>query len=211
MNEQKLLELVIGELSLSKEERKNNNADSSDLKLEHFYVAYSGGVDSTALLSLMCDLRKQFDFKLTALHANHHLNPHSTDWELHCQEICDSLEVPLISCSLNLVSTSEQSARSARYNWFSDTIEAGSILLTGHHRQDRVETLLFNLFRGAGSQGLSSMRSARPFNGSILMRPLVHSAREDLISYVNQKHLAWVEDPSFAQMQYKTLRELLGI
>ena len=196
MNEQKLLELIINELSLTKEEGSNNIVESPDSKLRHFYVAYSGGVDSTALLSLMCQLRKQFDFELTALHANHQLNSNSTDWEFHCQQVCDSLDVPLISCSLNLVSSSEQSARSARYNWFSDTIKKGSILLTGHHRQDRVETLLFNLFRGSGSQGLSSMRAERPFNGSALMRPLIHTAREDLISYVNQQKLAWVEDPS---------------
>lgn len=197
MNEQKLLELIISELSLTKQEKgPDNRVPSSDAELTRFYVAFSGGVDSTSLLSLMCELRKQFDFELTALHANHQLNPHSTDWEFHCQQVCGSLDVPLISCSLNLASSSEESARSARYNWFSDTIKKGAILLTGHHRQDRVETLLFNLFRGAGSQGLSSMRSKRPFNGSVLMRPLVYAAREDLISYVNQQGLAWVEDPS---------------
>jgi len=196
MNEQKLLELIIGELSLGKQERERSEAQSFESTLKRIYVAFSGGVDSTALLSLMCQLRERFDFELTALHANHQLNSHSTDWEYHCQQICDSLDVPLISCSLSLTSSSEESARSARYNWFSDTIEKGSTLLTGHHRQDRVETLLFNLFRGAGSQGLSSMRAKRPFNGSVLVRPLVYAAREDLISYVNQQGLAWVEDPS---------------
>lgn len=203
MNEQQLLELVTGELSLNDKESTETNAGYySRRKARHFYVAYSGGVDSTVLLSLMTKLRSSFDFELTALHANHQLNPHSTDWEFHCQQVCDQFNVPLISCSLDLPSSSEGLAREARYKWFDKTVKPNSVLLTAHHRQDRVETLLFNLLRGAGSRGLSSMRSKRPFNSSVLHRPLVHVARQDLISYASQQELTWVEDPSNQDNDY---------
>ena len=211
MNEQQLLELIAGELCLNNEQGANDNAGyfSKSPYLSYnktqdncFYVAYSGGVDSTALLSLMVKLREQFHFELIALHANHQLSPHSTDWEYHCQQVCDKLDVPLISCSLKLRSSSEASARTARYDWFSEVIKKGSVLLTAHHRQDRVETLLFNLLRGAGSRGLSSMRSQRPFHGAVLQRPLLHVARQDLVNYTQQQALSWVEDPSNQDNDY---------
>ena len=138
MNEQQLLELIAGELCLNTKEDAKDNAGyfSKSTYQSHnktqencFYVAYSGGVDSTALLSLMVKLREQFNFELIALHANHQLSPHSTDWEYHCQQVCDKLDVPLIACSLKLSATSEDSPRTARYHWFSETIKKGSVLL----------------------------------------------------------------------------------
>ena len=199
---QELLKLISTELSLSGDADYGSTLEVSDIKHKHIYVAFSGGVDSTALLSLMCQLRDQIGFQLTALHANHQLNPHSTDWEYHCQQVCDDLGVPLIACSLNLESASEESARDARYQWFSHVIDKGSLLLTAHHRQDRVETLLFNLFRGAGSKGLSSMRSKRTFHGSVLHRPLINIAREELVEYAKNQGLNWIEDPSNQNNDY---------
>ena len=167
-----------------------------------YYVAYSGGVDSTVLLHLMSELRKGYDFELTALHVSHNLQPESEQWVEHCMHTCAALGVTFQHTSLNLDSSSEATARDARYQWFSEQVPFGSILMTAHHQQDRAETFLFNLMRGAGSTGLSSLRAKRPFFGAKLVRPLLNISQKDILGYANAHDLSWVEDPSNNDQRY---------
>ncbi|MFT5572147.1 MAG: tRNA(Ile)-lysidine synthase [Cryomorphaceae bacterium] len=179
---QNLAEQLFGELALEDSGR--------------YYVAYSGGLDSTVLLHMLSVLQAEYGFSLTALHVNHNLYHRSGHWSDHCARICERLGVEFKHTSLTLESGSESEAREARYQWFSKQILPASVLLTAHHRQDRAETLLFNLMRGAGSTGLSSLRATRPFFGSRLVRPLLALSQDEILQYANQHQLAWVEDPS---------------
>jgi len=197
-NAQQLLRLVASELSLADESERFSYKAKSD----HYYVAFSGGVDSTVLLHLMKQLQSDYGFNLTALHVNHNIDDDSSVWEQQCLNYCEKIDVDFKSVSLMLDSTSEESARDARYDWFKKTIKLNSVLLTAHHRQDRVETLLFNLMRGAGSTGLSSMRSVRPFYGSTLQRPLLQVTRADIVSCAKDAGLNWIEDPSNQENTY---------
>lgn len=170
-----------------------------DLALDkngQYYVALSGGLDSTVLLHLMTKLQAEYGFSLIALHVNHNLYDRSADWVAHCERMCEKLGVELKHTSLQLATGSESEARDARYQWFSKQLSSGSVLMTAHHRQDRVETLLFNLMRGAGSTGLSSLRAIRPFHGARLVRPMLCMSQEQILEYANSHRLAWVEDPS---------------
>lgn len=162
----------------------------------HYYVAYSGGIDSTVLLHLMHRLQQRVGFELTALHVNHNLQERSEYWAEHCLANCQKLGVRFKHTALQLENKSEVTARNARYAWFSKQLDKNSVLLTAHHRQDRAETFLFNLMRGAGSAGLSSMRAVRPFHGAKLARPLLSFDKPDLESIANNAKLSWVEDPS---------------
>ena len=159
-----------------------------------YYVAYSGGLDSSVLLHLMCKAQKLLGFKLIALHVNHNLQEESKWWALHAVSIGDKWGVEVRHISLELAENSEVAARNARYQWFNEQLSPGSVLLTAHHRQDRVETLLFNLMRGAGSRGLSSLRCVRPYNGSKLARPLLPFTREEIKQYAIENELDWIED-----------------
>ena len=165
-----------------------------------YFIAYSGGVDSTVLLHLMVELREkereQQPFNLVALHVNHNLQEGSKAWSEHCASACADLNVPYRSVSLDLEQRNESLARNARYDWFREQMPSGSVLLTAHHRQDRAETLLFNLMRGAGSTGLSSLRAVRPFYGSKLARPLLQLSQKDIHDYAEKHSLSWVEDPT---------------
>jgi tRNA(Ile)-lysidine synthase len=169
---------------------------------DRYYVAFSGGVDSTVLLHLMSQLRDQHGFELVALHVAHNLQAESNAWAEHCSRICDSLKVPLRQTSLNLDSSDEATARDGRYQWFREQVEYGSIIMTAHHQQDRAETFLFNLLRGAGSTGLSSLRAKRPFFGAKLVRPLLKFSQANIIDYAIQHDLQWVEDPSNQNQAY---------
>lgn len=179
----------------------------SELKLStqsHFYVAFSGGVDSTVLLTLMAKLQKSegVNFKLTALHVNHNIQNESESWQTHCADVCDALDVEFRSTSVTLDNTSELAARNARYSWFAGQLKYGDVLLTAHHKQDRAETFLFNLMRGAGSTGLSSLRAVRRFNSATLARPLLSVSQSDVTQFAKDNGLSWVEDPSNASQDY---------
>lgn len=177
-----IAEQLFGELALNQQGR--------------YYVAISGGLDSTVLLHIMRELRQQYGFELTALHVNHQLHEQSAQWENYCKTLCNALAIPIQTTRLNLPSSSEVAARDARYQWFSEQVMPGSVLMTAHHRQDRAETFLFNLMRGSGSSGLSSLRAIRPFYGSRLVRPLLAMSREEVKQYAIEHQLEWVEDPS---------------
>jgi tRNA(Ile)-lysidine synthase len=171
-------------------------------KSARYFVAFSGGVDSTVLLHLMSQLRDRAGFDLIALHVSHNLQPDSKLWAEHCEKICDSFRVPLRQTSLRLDSSSEKTARDARYHWFEQQVEYGSVLMTAHHQQDRAETFLFNLMRGAGSTGLSSLRAKRPFFGAQLVRPLLRFSQVQILEYAQEHDLKWVEDPSNQDQHY---------
>lgn len=168
----------------------------------HFFVAFSGGLDSTVLLYLMRRLQERSHFSLTALHANHDLQPESGEWAQHCANVCKAFDVPLQQTVLEVNGRSEAAAREARYDWFRQKVLPGSVLLTAHHAQDRAETLLFNLLRGAGTAGLSSLRASRPFFHAKLVRPMLGFTKDDIHSIASQRGLQWVEDPSNQDVGY---------
>lgn len=179
----------------------------SDLALSkkgHFYVAYSGGIDSTVLLHLLLQVSQQpdTDISVTALHVDHGLQSESAEWAEHCVQVCSELDVPLIQTKLELESGSENDARDARYQWFMEQMKRKSTLMTGHHQQDRAETFLFNLLRGTGSAGLSSLRANRPFYDSSLVRPLLNISQQQINDYATAHGLRWVEDPSNQTLAY---------
>ena len=65
-----------------------------ELKLNpkgQYFVAYSGGLDSTVLLTVMSELQRQNGFKLTALHVSHNLQAQSSEWAEHCQQVCQDI------------------------------------------------------------------------------------------------------------------------
>ena len=168
----------------------------------NYYIAYSGGIDSTVLLHLMETASKKHKFSIIALHVNHNLQVDSGLWADHCSEFCATLDVPLQSVALNLSKSNESTARNARYRWFVSQIGEKNILMTAHHQQDRVETVLFNLMRGAGTAGLSSLRALRPFYGSQLVRPLLGLSKDDIQEYADHHQLTWIEDPSNQDVAY---------
>lgn len=160
------------------------------------FVAFSGGLDSSALLHALVEFRQQRNFNLVALHGDHGLQPASVAWAQQCAKVCAAYDVEFRTTRLKLADASELAARNARYEWFRKQVRYGDVLLTAHHQQDRAETVLFNLLRGAGSAGLSSMRAARPFYGAQLLRPMLGFSQAEVLEYAQQNQLQWIEDPS---------------
>jgi tRNA(Ile)-lysidine synthase len=166
----------------------------------HWYVAFSGGVDSTVLLHLLrdwCAARPDAP-ALSAIHINHGLHAQADDWQRHCEALCGALQVSFLSCSVMVraASSPEAAAREARYRAFEDQMSPGSVLFMGHHLDDQVETFFLRLLRGAGVEGLAAMPRQRALGAGQLVRPLLDCARGEIERYAEYHGLANVEDPS---------------
>ena len=167
----------------------------------HCLVAYSGGMDSHVLLKLLCELRDSGEFKgaVRAVHVHHGINESADVWVSHCQNTCTALSVPLETIYVNVNETGkgmEDAARQARLDAFELMIQEGEYLLTAHHLDDQIETMLFRISRGTGLRGLAGIRQQRSFGKGVLFRPLLEFSREALKIYAEQEHLNWVEDGS---------------
>lgn len=130
-----------------------------------WHIAYSGGLDSTVLLHLLVDLAKTQPLPpLRAIHVHHGLQAAADAWPAHCQAVCDAAGVALRVMHVQVLpgASLERAARDARYQAFAEAISPGELLLTGQHRDDQAETLLFRLLRGAGVRGLAGMPAQRP-------------------------------------------------
>jgi tRNA(Ile)-lysidine synthase len=170
-----------------------------------WHVAFSGGLDSTVLLHRLASLAKTDALPpLSAVHVHHGLQVVADAWPRHCQEVCDSLGVPLRIMRVQVQSGAslERVARDARYQAFSEVTGIGEVLLTAQHRDDQAETLLFRLLRGAGVRGLAAMPVHRPLAGGHLVRPLLDVSRAELEAYAHQHALTWIEDPSNADPRF---------
>ena len=172
---------------------------------KNILIAFSGGLDSTALLSLFAKLRKnQPHLTLRAIHIHHGLSPNANGWVAHCEEICHQFNIPLIveKVSVNTQNGIEAGAREARYQAIAKHIKINEILATAHHLNDQTETFLLALKRGSGLQGLSAMQKENITFGLPILRPLLSFSRKQLEQYVRVQNLAWIEDESNLDNQY---------
>src|SRR3990167_7009247 len=165
-----------------------------------YWLAFSGGVDSRVLLDLCCQIRSSFPLQLNAVHINHQLHPQAASWAKHCATVCQEYEVPFIEQIINIKNENafslEAIAREQRYGILADCIGENDILLTAHHQDDQAETLLLQLFRGAGVAGLSAMPTIKRFAKGYHARPLLAFSRSKINDYAKQHQLSWIEDTS---------------
>ncbi len=164
------------------------------------YVAYSGGIDSTVLLHATIQACKPSGQKLKAIHINHQIHHDSLLWSQHCIEQCQQMQVDIESINVDVKEFSqfglEGSAREARYQAFEAFLTHDDVLLTAHHADDQFETVLLQLFRGAGVHGLAACASSRDLGNSLLIRPFLQVSRAQIEHYAQKYKLHWLEDPS---------------
>ncbi|QXH34733.1 tRNA lysidine(34) synthetase TilS [Pseudomonas muyukensis] len=164
-----------------------------------WYVAFSGGLDSTVLLHQLANYSRNHSTPpLRAIHVHHGLQAAADAWPDHCRAVCAALgvELEVIPVQVAPGASLEQAARNARYDAFAKRLGAGAVLFTGQHRDDQAETLLFRLLRGAGLRGLSAMPEHRVLGQGSLVRPMLGLSRQQLQAYADAHGLVWVDDPS---------------
>ncbi len=172
-----------------------------------YCVAFSGGLDSTALLYAMTQLRERTPLmQVRAVHVNHHLLPQADAWADHCRAVASSLAVTLEVIDIHVAPgagvSPEAAARAARYRALESRLAEDEMLLTAHHQEDQLETVLLQLLRGAGVAGLAAMPEDAPFGRGRHLRPLLGIARAVLEELVRAAGLSWVEDSSNTDVRY---------
>lgn len=162
-------------------------------------VAFSGGVDSTVLLDAVAQ-RWPHD-GIVAWHVHHGLQPQADDWLAHCAREAARLGVRFGAARLEVApprgANLEAWARERRYAALWDAVaHTGSrALLTAHHADDQLETVLMRLARGSGPAALGGMHPAQRRAGGWLLRPLLSVGREEIVEYAQARSLAWIDDP----------------
>lgn len=163
-----------------------------------FVVAFSGGLDSTALLHALNE--SGAGIPVVAIHINHGLQESAAAWQAHCRSVAAEFGIDYESIDVNVQLESgkgpEASAREARYGALLARLQSNDWLISAHHREDQAETLLLNLIRGSGPAGVAGIGDIRRFGPGWLARPLLNIDRESLRTYAEEHALKWVEDPS---------------
>ncbi|MBL0135711.1 MAG: tRNA lysidine(34) synthetase TilS [Chitinophagaceae bacterium] len=188
-------------------------------KQNKLLIAVSGGVDSVVL----CDLCNEAGYDFLIAHCNFQLRGEESnrdeDFVLQLgrnygKEVLVKHFATKAYAAQNKVST-QVAARELRYSWFYDLLDSDpprrttlptpdsrlktpDLLLTAHHADDNIETVLMNFFKGTG---VSGMRGILPKQGK-LIRPLLFATKAELLDYAKTKGLKWVEDSSNAGDQY---------
>ncbi|MGZ8908488.1 MAG: tRNA lysidine(34) synthetase TilS [Methylococcaceae bacterium] len=163
------------------------------------YIGYSGGVDSHVLLHL-CASIDSLRPKITAVYVHHGLQAVAESWAEHCAKIAEALGVEFLLLRVNASAMAgespEEAARNARYTALKAIITVDDVLLVAQHREDQLETVLLQLFRGSGLRGLSGMPESMAFGQGILLRPLLDAGKSAITGYAEAHHLRWIEDPT---------------
>ena len=162
-------------------------------------LAYSGGLDSHVLLHQLVQ-HPIIHKKLQVVHINHGLSPNADHWQEHCAMVCAELKIPFAGIKITIEikpgDSLEAVAREQRYAELAKFVDENTALLTAQHQDDQAETLLLQLFRGAGVKGLAAMPEQKKFAKGVQLRPLLNTTRGELSAYAQQYDLQWIEDES---------------
>lgn len=159
-------------------------------------VALSGGADSVTLLYCLLEIKEQFSLEISAAHLNHNLRgEESLRDENFVRELCEKLGVPLYVESADITSvcaktkeSTELAARRVRYEFLSRVSKG--LVATAHNADDNIETVLFNLTRGAALTGLCGIPVVR----DNFIRPLIFCSRSEIEDYCQEKGISFVND-----------------
>jgi tRNA(Ile)-lysidine synthase len=160
-------------------------------------VAVSGGQDSLCLIQLLLDLQSKWGWQLAIGHCDHRWRPDSQANAKHVEALAQAWGLPFYQHIATSIPTTEAAARHWRYQVLLETAQIYhySAIATGHTASDRAETLLFNLMRGSGLDGLQALTWQRTLaTGVQVVRPLLTLTRADTATVCQARNLAIWED-----------------
>lgn len=175
---------------------------------DRLLLAVSGGVDSMVLLDLIQRLPNVVKPWFGIVHVNHQLRKASIEEEKFLVDYCRSANIPFF---LKRWPVEEQptegievAAREFRYAFFRKVLkeQQATHLLTGHHGDDQVETILMRLVRGGQLESIAGIKEQRSFYGSRLTRPLLPYSKEMLYRYSQERSVAFFEDETNKSLNY---------
>ena len=174
---------------------------------DRILIAVSGGQDSLCLAKLLLDLRQKWHWQLAIAHCDHRWRPDSAANAEYVAQLANHWDLPfyLAKADDNSDINSEAGARQWRYKALeaiADEHNYSSIAL-GHTQSDRAETLLFNLMRGTGADGLQALTWQRPLSEKIqLVRPMLELTRSQTGDFCREADIFIWEDATNQDLKY---------
>lgn len=164
-------------------------------------IALSGGADSMVLMHVLAEVRTHNpQLRLRALHVNHQLQAQAGEWANQCCQWAAQLNIDceVLAVAVNDIDVLgvEAAARKARYAAFKTALRPNEILLTAHHADDQLETILLALMRGSGVDGLAAMPHCVRFGEAWHARPLLDFTHESLRAWAQQHQVPHLNDPT---------------
>jgi len=196
---------------------------------EALVVAVSGGPDSVAMLLALAELARsgRLALKLSVAHLNHGLRPNTADADqAFVENLAARLGLPCFSERADVPAEAEaarlgveEAARNARRRFLAEAARRAGArkVALGHTADDRAETVLFNILRGTGVEGLAALGPRAPLDadaGIEIVRPLIASTRREVLEFLEARGQAWREDEtnrSDAHTRNRIRRELLPL
>ena len=161
-------------------------------------VACSGGPDSMALLSLLCDVRKEIDIEVVCAHVNHNVRRESESEKIFVERFCRDNNVTFEYMKIEDYGDDnfESEARTKRYNYFGEIVKKHSakFLFTAHHGDDLMETILMRIVRGSTLRGYSGFSKIVNKGSYQIVRPLIHMTKDEILSYDKKNGIKFVID-----------------
>lgn len=172
------------------------------LKNKKNLLAFSAGVDSTALLFLLLENAISFDIAI----VDYGVRKESKDEVAYAQALAKkyNFKCHLLNAT-KIDSNFEANARKIRYDFFESLIEEFRYenLLTAHHLGDRFEWMLMQFCKGAGCFELSGMKAYEKRHDYMLLRPLLHLDKQELLEYLHTNKIEYFQDSSNSDESYK--------
>lgn len=168
-----------------------------DIKPGLYVAAISGGVDSVVLLDI---LSNQKELEIVVAHFDHGIRDNSDEDVEFVKSLAQKYSMQFVCDRVKLgKEASEETARYARYAYLQKTKKeyAAQSIITAHHADDVLETVIINVIRGTGWRGLSALRSEAE-----CLRPLIHVHKKDMYDYAKTHKLSWQEDETNQDIRY---------
>ena len=174
-----------------------------NLKKTNNLLAFSGGVDSTALFFMLVNANIKFDIAI----VDYNTRKQSKQEVAYAQELAQKYSKKLFIKNVDKMKISdfENNARKIRYAFFDDIANEFDyeVLLTAHQLNDKFEWFLMQLSKGAGVLTLNGMKNQTPRKNYIIVRPLIDVSRQKLLNFLKTNNIKYFEDSSNLDQKYK--------
>ena len=175
-------------------------------KDDKIVIGVSAGPDSMALLHVLIDLRNKYNYQLVVAHVNHNVREESKEEEEFLKKYCLDNNVIFESMTIEKYSDDNfhNEARNIRYNFYHELIKKyrANYLMTGHHGDDLMETVLMRIVRGSTLKGYSGFEKIVDMDGYKIVRPLIFVTKEELEIFDKENDIPYRIDKSNYKDKY---------
>ena len=178
-------------------------------------IGCSAGPDSMALVDIMNKLKSKYNLSLIIVHINHNVREESIVEENYVKSYCEVNNLMYESMTIEEYGDDnfENEARNIRYNYFNEVVKKydADYLMTAHHSDDLIETILMRLVRGSSLSGYAGFKDFIEMDNYVIVRPLFNYTKEEIINYNKENNIKYFIDKSNESTCYTRNRYRMSV